>query len=95
MGVNVCLQTLTGEDHSEWDDGRYSGDERLVYILGDLDMEVHVVDPGYDRGNYRYSRPRDFAAFRAANWPDVNEERWKLLADLLERDSEYWIYFSF
>jgi hypothetical protein len=44
---------------------------------------------------YRYSRPRDFAAFRAANWPDVNEERWKLLADLLERDSEYWIYFSF
>ncbi len=99
MGLSICLMKLApkwGTDHPQWDAGKHGGDREAVQLMHTLpneecDLAVHEVDRGIDL----FYRPTDFAAWRAAQWPDVNADRWRQLIDLLEADPDYWIYLSY
>ena len=94
MGLNICIENIEEKDlakrsHPDWDDGRYSGDRQLFDIIAAVPGEyrdLNEVDWVW--------RPTDFSAFRAADWPDVNAERWIEMADILEADDRYWIFMS-
>lgn len=94
MGLNVLVTTLDGRQHPQWDDGRYAGDRKLFEIAEAVPRIDHIDDPGWGGANDWYWRPTDFAAFRAAEWPDENRDRWAKLADILERDVDFWIFLS-
>ncbi len=93
MGLNVIVENpdapFEERYHPDWDDLRYSGDRELFAIMKAVPGEYRDVS----ECDWVW-RPTDFAAFRAAAWPEVNTERWSKLADILEADSRYWIYMS-
>ena len=88
MGINLCLKTLEGIDHPDWDWIRYAGDREFVDLMRSL--------PSVKSGRYddEFIRPTDFTAWRtavgAANLQ--NEGRHARLLDLLEADPHYWLF---
>lgn len=94
MGLNVIVQTLDGERHPDWDDAKHSGDRELFEIAKAVPRTDHHDDFLPGGACDWYWRPTDFTAFRAAPWPEVNPERWAHLAEILERDRDYWIFMS-
>lgn len=96
MGLNICVMRSdhTG-DHPQWDRARYAGDREFAALA--------VTLPRITKGPYGYGddwifiRPADFAAWRNAvagvEWPC--EGRYSELLDILEREPDYWIYFSY
>ncbi|RXR28978.1 hypothetical protein [Sphingobium fluviale] len=90
MGLNIMLMTPEGSYHPDWDDGKFAGDREacgLICGLPNIQEWINEIDARY--------RPYDFAAWRAAPWPDDNPDRWSHLIDLLEADERYWINFSY
>ena len=94
MGLNVIVTTLDWQPHPDWDDGRYAGDRALFKIAEAVPRVDHINDPGFGGANDWFWRPTDFQAFRAANWPLENSERWQHLAEILEHNPDYWIFLS-
>lgn len=96
MGLNVSVTTVERpyRHHPDWDDGRYSVDRELWSIMENVPGDYHQVElaPGWVED--WYWRPTDFAVFRAAAAETSQPERILHLADILERDPEYWIYMS-
>ena len=99
MGLNISLIKLPppwGSIHPEWDDMKYGGDREAARLMNSLPIEeCDLATIDVDRGINVFYRPTDFAAWRAADWPAVNPDRWRLLIDLLEADPDYWIYLSY
>lgn len=94
MGLNVVVETLDRQPHPEWDDSRYAGDRSLFDIANQVTRVDRVLDPGFGGANDWYRCPVDFAEFRAAAWPAENPDRWAPLAQILERDTDFWVYLS-
>ncbi len=96
MGINICVMRPdhTG-DHPRWDWIRYAGDREFARLAASLPHDTKGPD-GYG-DDWIFIRPADFAAWRTAiakvEWP--NEGRYDELLDILEREPEYWIYFSY
>jgi hypothetical protein len=88
MGINLYLQTLDGMNHPEWDSLRCAGDRELVDLVDDL---PNIRSRYYEEV---YTRPTDFAAWRAAVDKLPNPARHKKLLDLLAADENYWLYVS-
>tara|TARA_R110000868_G_scaffold32613_12_gene118740 strand:+ start:561 stop:833 length:273 start_codon:yes stop_codon:yes gene_type:complete len=89
MGLNVSIQTIDGQYHPNWDDGKYHGDREISAAVASAKPVIHWLD----ECNF-VERPTEFAAFRAFAWPDYNQERWTRLADILENEPQFWIYYS-
>jgi len=95
MGVNIYLQSRNLGDHPEWDAFRYAGDKEFSGVISRC---PHIEENWSSEPDCEsYIRPTDFSSLRKAiaerEWP--NPGRFEKLADLLERDSEYWVYFSY
>lgn len=98
MGVNIFMvkPKIYPSDHPDWDWTRQSGDRVFWDVCKGLEFD-EVRDDGFPiMSDYVWYRPKDFAAFRAAPWPDeYARRRWHHAADLLEADPEYWLYFGY
>lgn len=95
MGLDIWMHKRDDwrAQHPDWPSGRYAGDREFhTHFAGTLQ---DWTEPGfpYETDVILY-RPADFAAFRERARTSVNPERWLLAADLLEADTDYWLYFS-
>jgi len=99
MGLTISIMKLAppwGFDHLEWDPGKYSGDREAAKLMLELPIEhCDLARNPADHGIDVFHRPTDFAAWRAARWPDVNAQRWQQLIDILEAEPDYWIHLSY
>jgi hypothetical protein len=95
MGINICVVNRRHQEHPDWDWIRYAGDREFAAMVGDLPKQEEnwSSHPDFDW----HMRPADFAAWRKAiadrEWP--NPGRLEGLIDLLEREPDYWLYFSY
>lgn len=95
MGINIYIQTTSGEDHPEWDSLRYGGDREIASALIGLDKDTWEPD-GFPYSDDRYlQRPKDIAQFRALAADNPNPQRWLKAADILEGQPEYWLWLSY
>jgi hypothetical protein len=97
MGINLCLETLDGRAHPSWNDSKWSGVRDLLRMIDELPTESRLNGNGdVWQGAEPVWRPIDHAAFRAALLKrfDFNHDVWNRLADILESEPEYWMYFS-
>lgn len=96
MGLNICIERPADyAGHPDWDWIRYGGDRQFFDHFKDLLTEEKLAD-GFPLEDDRYwSRPADFAAFRARAARAENPERWLKMADILEANPDYWIYLSY
>lgn len=94
VGVNICIKKPeTHEDHPDWSWFRMAGDRQFAAMV----PELPLVAKGEDGDEWLYVRPADFRAWRNAiakvEW--ANPGRYDGMLDILERDSDYWIYLSY
>lgn len=95
MGVNLCIETLDGQEHPDWDPFINGGHKQFAReIFGKLPYETHRKhpDPWYD--DSEWYRPTDFDAWREALKGFVNEDLFMKMIDILESDDRYWLYIS-
>jgi hypothetical protein len=94
MGVNICVVNRSHKEHPDWDAFRYAGDKEFAAMISEFPSteENWGSQPDFDW----HIRPTDFHAWRAKlaerEWP--NPGRLEALVDLLEREPDYWIRFS-
>lgn len=94
MGLNICVCNRRYQEHPDWDWGRMGGDKEFVEFSTTLPrIEQNWGSlPDYEW----YWRPADFKRWREAlaarEWPSPG--RFEHLVDLLERDTQYWVHFS-
>lgn len=94
MGVNICVINRSYKEHPDWDSGRFAGDKEFASMIGEFPRieENWSGPPDIEL----YIRPADFAVWRAKlaerEWP--SPERLERLVDVLEREPDYWLYFS-
>lgn len=91
MGINVCLYKMDSEqeEHPTWDWVRHSGDRAIPAWISTCDtIEWHeLIRPLTDN---------DFDFLRGTIPPDCpNKQRWVEMLDVLQRQPEYGIYFSY
>lgn len=100
VGINLVVyrrrrgRIVSEASLEQWDWTRYVGDSEFAKdVLGDEVATIAEREDGYD-GEWYY-RPRDVARWKA--WDaayQYNNGRWSALADLLETDTELWVYQS-
>lgn len=90
MGVHINLYRDVCDKHPEWDWIRHSGDRQFPAVLANCET---ITKPGDDD----MIRPVFVNQLRAGIRESSLEqpERFLHLCDLLERDTDYWIYFGF
>lgn len=94
MGVNICVQNRAYKEHPDWDSMRYAGDKEFALMISEFPCvkENWSSQPDFEM----YIRPADFSIWRKKlaerEWP--NPGRLEGLVDLLEREPDYWLYFS-
>jgi hypothetical protein len=96
VGVNLILETLTGERHPDWDPFINGGHKQFARevlhtlpLVTDRKGENPWVEDIVDR-----HRPADFAAWRAAVADLPNPELFAKMIDIMQRDEKYWLYVS-
>ena len=91
MGLNISLYGPCSAEHPDWDSVRYAGDRDFAALLGKELPTIQKGDPFIEDVMFR---PADFAVWRtvvaAKEWP--NPGRFEKMIDLLEANSDYWIY---
>lgn len=94
MALDVHIETIDMESHPDWK-SRGNGDREFWQICEGLEFQDWQPDGfPYESDRVLY-RPSDFAAFRAAPWPDQwARERYHKAADIMESDPKWWLYFS-
>ena len=95
MGINVHIQTVDDQDHPDWDWIRHAGDRDVPTIIEENGGTIAYPEKPEWGDDWRLFRPKDFAALRAAKWPDCNEARWVQLVDILEGDGKWWLHYSY
>jgi hypothetical protein len=90
MGIHISLYRNTCEHHPEWDWVRHSGDSQFPAVLANCKQ---ITKPGFED----MVRPAFVDQLRAGIRESSLEqpERFLHLCDLLERDTDYWIYFGY
>lgn len=87
MGIHLRVQR-NGADIPEWDWARYAGDREFCELS--LPQQQH---PSASHEDWIW-RPIEFDLWRQAASQLPNPERFALLLDLLEADSDLWIAVS-
>ncbi len=86
MGLHICIMNDEWEDHPDWDDLRQWDDKRFP------NLPYEKVSCQSDSLLFR---PKSISEFREviANSDFDRKERYLLMAEILERNPEYYIYF--
>jgi hypothetical protein len=89
MGIHIFLLKESSADHPDWDSLRQINDRNFA---GLIDYEQVDINPD-DEEEFR---PGDLDKLvdrvNRTDW--CNKERYLHLIDLLEKNDEYWLYFS-
>jgi hypothetical protein len=95
MGIHICVCRPDHTEHPEWDWIRHAGDRDFAKLAATLPSDTSTM--GNDLDGELHYRPSNFPAWRAAiaavEWP--NPGRFEHLVDLLEKNPECWIRFSY
>jgi hypothetical protein len=94
VGVNLIIETLSGERHTEWDPFINGGHKQFAReILHKLPLVTHRSGENLRDIDYHY-RPSDFAAWREAVANLPNADLFRQMIDIMERDERWWLYVS-
>lgn len=90
MGIHICVETVDGKQHGEWDSCRYAGDS----IIPDALRSVGTVDHFVDEFEI-VQRPKSVVDFvnKMIELTPSNHSRWRQLGKIL-RDDRWWLRVS-
>jgi hypothetical protein len=96
VGLNIYVMRSDHRgDHPRWDWLRYAGDREFATLASTLPRVTKGPDGWGD--DWVFVRPASFEVWRKAvgNSELPNPDRYFELLDVLEREPDYWIYFSY
>lgn len=95
MSVHICIETLDGQEHPDWDWSLNGGHKEFAReIMHTLPSKQHQRNDNVWMDDTAHCRPTDFTAWRSAIIGIPNQELFEKMLNILEADERYWIYVS-